>query len=85
MTTYSLISTPCIQLCVLEQSTGLCIGCGRTRAEIGAWGTMDEAGRRAIMATLSERLLALTSRKSDRVRPSQERAQDRAHKRGNLS
>jgi hypothetical protein len=43
---------------VLDDATGLCRGCGRTRAEIAAWGMMREADRQAIMAGLDARLRA---------------------------
>jgi predicted Fe-S protein YdhL (DUF1289 family) len=55
-------STPCIQLCVVDPVSELCIGCGRTRAEITAWPTLDEPGRLTIMAELEGRLLASRSR-----------------------
>ena len=50
------ISTPCIKVCIVDGKNGLCIGCGRTLAEIAAWGGMDEERRREIMAELSVRL-----------------------------
>lgn len=53
------VSTPCIKVCAVSGQTGLCIGCGRTLAEIAAWGGMDEAQRRRIMAELPARLAAL--------------------------
>ena len=56
------VSTPCINLCVLDDRFGLCLGCGRTRAEIGAWGTFSEAERRAVMAGLARRLADIGSR-----------------------
>ena len=31
------IETPCIKICVVDPETGFCIGCGRTRTEIGGW------------------------------------------------
>ncbi|GBU17686.1 hypothetical protein AOPFMNJM_3619 [Methylobacterium jeotgali] len=49
-------SSPCVKLCVLDARTGLCSGCGRTRDEIAAWGSLPEARRLAIMATLEARL-----------------------------
>ncbi|MEZ5958633.1 MAG: DUF1289 domain-containing protein [Hyphomonadaceae bacterium] len=52
------ISTPCIKLCAVSGQTGQCIGCGRTLQEIARWGAMDEAERKAIMATLASRLEA---------------------------
>jgi len=56
------ISTPCINVCVIDPLSALCIGCGRTAAEIGAWMTMSEADRLAIMAGLAERQTAARSR-----------------------
>jgi predicted Fe-S protein YdhL (DUF1289 family) len=55
-------STPCLNICVIEPATGLCIGCGRTTAEIARWPSLSEPERRAIMATLAERLKSLTAR-----------------------
>ena len=55
-------TTPCIKLCVLDARFGLCLGCGRTGAEIAAWGGLGEAERRALMPVLPTRLAALGSR-----------------------
>jgi uncharacterized protein len=52
------VSSPCVKVCAVSGQTGLCIGCGRTLAEIARWGAMGEAERRAIMAELPERLAA---------------------------
>lgn len=40
--------TPCIGICTLG-SDGLCQGCLRTGAEIGAWGQLPDTERRRIM------------------------------------
>lgn len=53
------ISTPCIRVCQLDEETGLCLGCGRTRQEIACWGAMSEDARLAVMAGLPARLDAL--------------------------
>jgi predicted Fe-S protein YdhL (DUF1289 family) len=50
------ISTPCIKVCIVDGASGLCIGCGRTLAEIAGWGGMDEQRRRTIMDELPARL-----------------------------
>jgi len=50
------LETPCINVCLLDDETGICVGCGRTVAEIAAWATMSDAERRAIMASLPERM-----------------------------
>jgi len=49
-------SSPCNKTCLLDAVSGLCEGCGRTRNEIALWGSMTEPQRRAVMATLGERL-----------------------------
>jgi predicted Fe-S protein YdhL (DUF1289 family) len=54
--------TPCTLVCVVDPVSGLCIGCGRTRDEIAAWGSMSEMDRRDVMAGLSARLVAARSR-----------------------
>lgn len=51
------VSTPCVRLCLLDPASGLCRGCGRTRAEIGRWPAMGEDERLALMAALPARLL----------------------------
>jgi len=51
-------SSPCIRLCILDPVTGLCEGCGRTGSEIAAWGSLSEAERLRIMATLPARRAA---------------------------
>jgi uncharacterized protein len=56
------ISTPCIKVCVIEPLSALCVGCGRTSAEIAAWTAMSEAGRLSIMAGLGQRLIEARSR-----------------------
>lgn len=49
-------SSPCTKVCVLDDGTCLCRGCGRTRGEIAAWGMMSEPQRKAVMAGLDARL-----------------------------
>jgi predicted Fe-S protein YdhL (DUF1289 family) len=55
-------STPCIQVCVIDPLSSLCVGCGRSLEEIAAWTAMSEAGRLAVMAGLGERLARARSR-----------------------
>lgn len=42
------ILSPCTGVCTLD-GDGYCVGCLRTRAEIGGWGSMGESARRRIM------------------------------------
>ncbi len=48
-------TTPCVNLCKLDGISGLCVGCGRTRAEIAGWKKMTEPEKLAIMRMLAER------------------------------
>jgi predicted Fe-S protein YdhL (DUF1289 family) len=50
------LETPCVNICLLDDASGLCVGCGRTRGEIARWIDMTPAERRAIMAALPQRL-----------------------------
>ena len=56
------MQTPCVLICNIDADRGLCVGCGRTLAEIGGWSTYDDAGRHEIMAKLPDRLADLVPR-----------------------
>jgi uncharacterized protein len=49
------LETPCVNICLLDNETGICAGCGRTIEEIARWATMSDRERRAIMAALPVR------------------------------
>jgi predicted Fe-S protein YdhL (DUF1289 family) len=49
------MESPCIQVCVIDQQSGLCAGCHRTLAEIAAWSGLPPAERRRIMSELPKR------------------------------
>jgi predicted Fe-S protein YdhL (DUF1289 family) len=53
------VESPCNKVCVIDAACGLCIGCGRTLAEIGGWISMTADERRRIMAELPARRAAL--------------------------
>jgi predicted Fe-S protein YdhL (DUF1289 family) len=55
-------ATPCVKICVVDPLSGLCIGCGRTVAEISLWPEMTDEQRRAVMSGLSERTAATRTR-----------------------
>lgn len=48
-------STPCVSICRIDPASSLCIGCGRSAAEIGRWVEMAEEDRLALMAVLPAR------------------------------
>lgn len=47
--------SPCIEVCRLNERTGLCEGCWRNLDEIGAWRSASDADRRAILKRVAER------------------------------
>ncbi|MEM8872127.1 MAG: DUF1289 domain-containing protein [Pseudomonadota bacterium] len=49
------IESPCIRVCVIHPSSGLCLGCKRTGAEIASWSRMTPQARRDIMEALPSR------------------------------
>ncbi|WP_331374522.1 DUF1289 domain-containing protein [Sinorhizobium chiapasense] len=50
------MESPCILVCSIDERTGYCFGCGRTREEIGAWTLYTDAERHSIMVALPARL-----------------------------
>jgi predicted Fe-S protein YdhL (DUF1289 family) len=54
----SKIESPCNRVCTFDPAAGLCIGCGRTLAEITGWTAFTPEQRRQIMAQLGTRLVA---------------------------
>jgi predicted Fe-S protein YdhL (DUF1289 family) len=42
-----MVESPCVKLCALN-ADDVCVGCGRTRAEIGAWSTLPDAMKEAV-------------------------------------
>ncbi len=49
------IATPCVQVCVIDGQSGLCLGCHRTLREIAGWSRLSDADRAAIMSALPDR------------------------------
>ena len=50
------IESPCILVCSMDEKTGFCFGCGRTRDEIAGWLDYTPETRREVMAGLPTRL-----------------------------
>ncbi|MVW73848.1 DUF1289 domain-containing protein [Pseudomonas xionganensis] len=48
------MASPCRRQCCLDEQD-ICLGCGRSLAEILAWGKADGAGKRAICAAAQAR------------------------------
>ncbi len=49
------IASPCINICTLDQRSGLCMGCKRTVEEITRWTSYSDEQRTEIMRSLPSR------------------------------
>jgi len=49
------IPSPCTSVCTIDTATGWCAGCLRTIDEIVAWGSCDNAAKRAVWKRLPAR------------------------------
>jgi len=47
--------SPCINVCRMDEASGLCEGCLRTLDEIALWSVLDEEDKRAVWASLAQR------------------------------
>lgn len=48
-------SSPCNGVCILDEDTGLCVGCLRMSDEIAGWEEFSDAEREEVMERISER------------------------------
>jgi predicted Fe-S protein YdhL (DUF1289 family) len=51
-------ASPCISVCRIEPSDGLCVGCLRTLDEIAGWGAMSAERRLEVWRLIDERRAA---------------------------
>jgi predicted Fe-S protein YdhL (DUF1289 family) len=49
------VPSPCISVCRMDATSGLCIGCLRTIDEIAAWSVLDAHARREILDAIARR------------------------------
>ena len=52
------VASPCISVCRMDASTGLCAGCLRTLDEIAVWGALDDDARRDVLQAIAARRAA---------------------------
>lgn len=74
-----LMESPCILVCSIDDKTGYCFGCGRTRDEIAGWIGYSDAERRHVMELLPERLRSVERRprrETRRTRMAREREEN---------
>lgn len=53
------VPSPCISICRMNTSSGLCEGCFRTRDEIAGWSRADDDGKRTLWTLIAQRMDAL--------------------------
>jgi uncharacterized protein len=61
-----MVQSPCNKICTLN-AEGVCVGCGRSRAEIGAWSQLSEAEKAKVVKKARERLAVIGAEKPARV------------------
>ncbi len=52
------VPSPCVSICELDEQQGQCKGCYRSLQEIGAWGHLSDADKRAVWAEVEARQMA---------------------------
>lgn len=55
------IQSPCVGICTMDDTTGLCLGCYRSLDEIKGWWDMNPQDQKKLLATLEERQLQQVS------------------------
>ena len=50
-----MVPSPCINVCKMDERSGLCLGCLRTLDEIAGWGRADDAARLNVLAAIAKR------------------------------
>ena len=48
-------ASPCINICQMDEASGLCQGCLRTLDEIAFWSVLDDEDKHAVLAQLDQR------------------------------
>ena len=49
------VPSPCIDVCRMNEASGLCAGCLRTLGEIADWATATDETKRLILAAIDQR------------------------------
>lgn len=52
------VASPCINVCRMNERSGLCEGCLRTLDEIALWSQLDDAVKREVWALIEQRRAA---------------------------
>jgi predicted Fe-S protein YdhL (DUF1289 family) len=52
--------SPCVGVCKIDEESGFCLGCARTRSEVAAWPSLTDPAKDEVWAKLPERLTLLS-------------------------
>ena len=52
--------SPCVNVCRMDEASGLCVGCLRTLDEIARWSVLDDADKHTVWAALAQRRARLS-------------------------
>ena len=55
----STIESPCVDICQLNPTSGVCLGCFRTMDEISVWVAMPDDDKREVLRLAKERQLLM--------------------------
>jgi len=53
------VQSPCIGVCVVDETTHLCQGCFRTLGEIQGWSNLDNAQKKTVTEVANQRATSL--------------------------
>lgn len=56
------IESPCVNICQIDPTTRLCVGCARSLHEIGGWASGTPEWRASVMAALPGRRVSHRSK-----------------------
>ncbi|HEY8123842.1 MAG TPA: DUF1289 domain-containing protein [Methylocystis sp.] len=63
-----MVDSPCLKICELDQD-GVCVGCGRTRAEIAGWISMSDAQKAQVVELADKRQRATSASNQSKPQP----------------
>jgi predicted Fe-S protein YdhL (DUF1289 family) len=55
------IQSPCVGVCTMDDTTGLCLGCYRSLVEIKGWWDMNPQDQKNLLVALEERQMQQVS------------------------
>ena len=58
MTMPAAVPSPCVDICRMDEASGLCEGCLRTLDEIACWSLLDDGEKQAVCDDLAQRRAA---------------------------